>query len=606
MMSLKLLKKTTALILTSLILLSAPFIPTPIDAASSTESETIIAIGNISDYTWSLDGTQVAYVTHLENESWGELWIGDWDGTQLTNLQLVYSQVELSGLLDWQGDWILFQMRRENGVPEEYYGRGELWKIRANGTDLTQVTYTYTNGIKHTENGYYYFRGSAGWGKFLPGTNRVYFSAHDGNGWWQAYTCKADGTDEWQRVSGNSYSFTIGMSPKGNKLVYGTSWYWDQPTTLMSCNPDGSGTITMKQFSFKTSPLVLADGNTVMYNHPDGNIGAIQVDGTDDKVVIDDEYGNYLVNYNPIDGQSFLMRSNRSLDGNNHIFCVDVAGTGIVQLTYGPYDVDSAMYSPDGHSLLFRRYPLNTLNASYELVITGIARQIEDLPSASVRLLLVGEDPEDVVNATITIGFYSNGNRIGIGFHQKVLHTTNGSSSIAAIGLGYDELREYSHFSTTQGDVIDNTLNPGCVSHRHYAAWTASEWSGTWNGPISDENITDAIFCSDIIEIENLRVYFEDGSSSICGPQLIRLTINFTKTGEIWNTDIAIETSSSDGVSIENEVLTIPIRFPEYLSPVFYLTLISTIAIVIVVVGVFYLKGIRNTVEYHDEYVTYY
>ncbi|MGY5877188.1 MAG: hypothetical protein RTU30_15660, partial [Candidatus Thorarchaeota archaeon] len=206
------------------------------------ESEIIVTTGNITDFIWSSDGTQVAYVVSPVGQLWGDLWIGNWDGTGVANLHLLYSAIEVGALEDWQGDWLLLRKRHENDNPEEYYGRSELWKIRDNGTELTQVTFTYTTGIR-TEwwNTAYTNRGTAGWGRFIPGTDLVYFSAHDGNGWWKAYTCNADGTDQWRLISGSTYSFTIGMSPTGNKLVWGTSGYWNAPTTLISSNVDGTG-----------------------------------------------------------------------------------------------------------------------------------------------------------------------------------------------------------------------------------------------------------------------------------------------------------------------------------------------------------------------------
>ncbi len=599
--------RITAATIAVLILLSMIFVMTPIQVVVAAESEIIVATGNISDYIWSSDGTRVAYVVRPDGQSWGELWVGDWNGYEVTNLQLLYSEIEAGGLEDWQDDWILLRIRHENEDPEEYYGRGELWKIRDNGTELTQITFTYTNGIKNTENGYYYFRGSAGWGRFIPGTDLVYFSAHDGNGWWKAYTCHADGSDQWKRISGSTFSFTIGMSPTGNKLVWGTSSYWDEPTTLLSSNIDGTETITMKAFSYKTSPLVLADGDTVLYNSPNGNIGAIQVDGTDDRVVIDDEYSNYLVNYNPVDGQSFLMRSDCSSDGNNHIFSVDVDGTSIVQLTEGPYNDDSAMYSPDGHNILYRRLPANSNGTSYELVIIPIGKQIEDLPSASITMLLIDESSSNnTINATITIGFYSNGNSTGIGFHQELLNISAESDYVRPVGLGYDEMREYSIFTTIHGNVTVNTLSSDVVSHRHYAAWTESKWFGTWNGPISEQNISEVILCANIIKYENLKVYFEDGSSFVCGPQFITLAAIFTRTGEVWNTSFNIHTSDSEGISIDNNVVTISIRYPEYVSPIFFIATITMVAVVAVVAGALYLKSRLAKPEYHDEYVTYY
>lgn len=595
--------RVVSVIIASLLFFSVVGMITPFHVDAFTEGESVIASGNITDFIWSSDGKQVAYVVCPEGQSWGALWVGDWNGNELVNLQLIYSETEAGALDDWQGDWILFRIRHENAAPDEYYGRGELWKIRDNGTDLIQITFTYTNGIKYTENGYYYFRGSVGYGRFIPETDLVYFSAHDGNGWWKAYTCNANGTDQWNRISESTYSFTIGMSPTGNKLVWGSSWYWDQPTTFYSSDVDGTRTIEMKEFSFKTYPLVLADGDTVMYNTPEGNIGAIQVDGTDNRIILDDEYCNYLVNYNPVDGQSFLMRSNRSSDDNNHIYSVDVDGTSIIQLTDGLYNDYDAMFSPDGHNLLYRRLPVN--ETSYELTITCVGKLIEDLPSASIKMMFVGDSPGNNISATITIGVYSNGNRLGIGFHQEMIITSVEPGFTPAVGLGYSELSEHSFFTTYDGHGTSDTIDFDTVSRRSYVAWTESQWFGTWNGPLSEQNITDAILWGDIIQFEDLTVYFEDGSTFVCSSHLITLSATFTKTGDLWETNIIITSSDSEGITIDNSVVTISISYPVYVSPIFMFTLITITAAIGIVAVTIYLKSKIDEPEYPDEYVVY-
>ncbi len=371
--------KTASAIIATLLFFSMFFaVATDQTAATSTpEIDIIVDEGNITDHLWSSDGTKIAYIKCLEGQFWGDLWIADWNGKEITNRQLIYTEADYNHLEDWQGDCILFMIRRENGQPGEYYGRNELWKIRDDGSDLTQITFTYTNGIKYTENGYYINRGSVGWGRFIPGSNLVYFSAHNGNGWYRPYTCYNDGTDQWSylSVSPNLYSFTIGMSPTGNKLVWGHATYWNNPTiALMACNPDGSGREMIKSFDKRTFPLVLADGNTVIYDWNDGNIHAIDMDGSNDRMVLDDEYFNRPENYNPVDGQSLLIRSDRA-DGNMHIFKMNADTSEIVQLTDGSYIDDRASYSANAHELLYRRLSLES--ETYQLVIKRLVKLIE-------------------------------------------------------------------------------------------------------------------------------------------------------------------------------------------------------------------------------------
>ncbi|MHA2095515.1 MAG: hypothetical protein ACW98F_12925, partial [Candidatus Hodarchaeales archaeon] len=262
----------------------------------------------VSAHLWSSDGTKLAYIKSSYRHN-GELWVAEFRtqpgaspysarsamASNIRNHQLIYTGVMAGGLLDWQDDWILFVLGNETLPPSAYHGISELWKIRDDGSDLTQVTFTYTNGIKYTNNPAYTNRGSTGWGKFIPNSDPqlVYFSAHNGNGWYRPIVCNADGTDGWYYVSSSPYlySFTVGMSPTGNKLLWGDATYWDNPTrALMASNVDGSGKVLTGGWSYRTTPLVLVDGNTIVYQHVRtryigtpplaGNIYAMNIDGT--------------------------------------------------------------------------------------------------------------------------------------------------------------------------------------------------------------------------------------------------------------------------------------------------------------------------------------
>jgi hypothetical protein len=330
--------------------------------ASEPEAEDMICIveeGNISDHLWSPDGTQIAYIVNPEGQYWnGELWIADWDPcrAEVTDKRLVKSGVEWGKLEDWKDDWILFLPKNESHHPSGYYGHNELWKIRTDGSDLTQITFTYTNGIKYTENGWYINRGSCGWGRFIPGTDLVYFTAHNGNGWYKAFTCKDDGTDQYNPISDGHMAFTVGLSPTGNKLLYGHATYWNNPTYLYSTNVDGSVKQFLKYTGYRFYPLVLADGNTIVW-HFQGNLFAMNMDGSGTRTVLDDAYTNWWTNYDPLDPQSLLMLSDRDPDGNMHVFSLNIDTTEIEQLTEGPYNDEAPFYSPDGRYLLYRRLP---------------------------------------------------------------------------------------------------------------------------------------------------------------------------------------------------------------------------------------------------------
>jgi len=319
-----------------------------------------------------------------------ELWVADKNPIDATliNHQKISSEAEYNGLEDWQGDWILYRIRHEAGgpTPGPYYGRTELFKIRPDGTDKTQITDTFTkgNGIRTQYwNHWYDNRGTVNWARFIPGTNLVYFRAHNGNGWYRTFVVVDDGiiigdpsTFNWYYIS-NGWTWVPRLSPTGNKLLWGRQADHQLPTTFYSCNVDGTGTTFIRNFSpYKIGVTVLADGNTLVW-HENDNIYAMDMDGTNVRTVLDDEYINIMNiwgNYNPIDAQGLIMASNRDPDGNMHLFKINVDGTGIEQLTFGPYNDEFPILSADGSHLSYLRLPEDFVKPApapypYQLVI---------------------------------------------------------------------------------------------------------------------------------------------------------------------------------------------------------------------------------------------
>jgi len=335
----------------------------------------------VSDHLWSPDGTKIAYIKPPVGQTWNcEIWIADKtpNSAQLINHQLIYSGAEAEGLFDWKGDWLLIMIRFEEGTPSSYYGRNELWKIRTDGNDLTQLTFTNTNGIRTTwSNTAYTNRGTVSYANFIPGTNLVYFTAHNGNGWYKSFVCNDDGTDGWYHISDPDYAFRFNLSPTGNKLLWGHATSWNYPTTLRASNVDGSGRTTIKVFTERTQFITLADGNTIIW-HSNDNIYAIDMDGSNERTVIDDGYINMAWNYNPANGQELIFGSS-SLDGNMHLFKMNIDGSDILQLSEaGPYIDELPILSPDGQYISYLRLPYDFDKLSnpkpwpYELVVKSL------------------------------------------------------------------------------------------------------------------------------------------------------------------------------------------------------------------------------------------
>ena len=329
---------------------------------------------NIMGEVWSPDGSQVAYVSCPDGQAWScDLKVADWN---LKNAKVIYTGIAYYGLMDWQGDWLLIMPLLQEGYPTSYYGQNELFKIRSDGTDLTQLTFSQCP----TTGWVYDYRGRVSWGKFLPGKDQIYFSMHDCNGWYQPYVASDDGNFQLQSL-GPGYSFTIGMSRSGNTLTWGDASYWNNPTSLYAStwNEDHftSGTL-LQSFPIRVWSLPLVDESTIILSWSNGDIRAINADGSDFRVVIEDGYTNNFEDSHPIDGQAFTMRSNRAEDGNTHIFKVNSDGSGIIQLTDGNYNDIDSKYSPNGQYIMYRRLPVGEDplpypdSTPYQLVVKNV------------------------------------------------------------------------------------------------------------------------------------------------------------------------------------------------------------------------------------------
>jgi hypothetical protein len=340
----------------------------------SNQAADFYSIENCSGHMMSPDGTKVAYLKNPDLKWYNnELWVADRvpGSAELVNHMLISSEVAYGGILDWKGDWILYKIQREGGTPSSYYGKDELWRIKYDGTSKNQVTFTYTNGIRtQWWNHAYDNRGTVAWGCFIPGTDKVYFYAHDGNGWYESFVCNTDGTDDWYRISYPDNTWRIAVSPTGNRLLWGAQWDFGWPTNYYSCNIDGSDRVPIKEFTSVIGVFVCGDGDTVVW-HENNNIYAIKMDGTGETIVIDDQHINQQAGYDPSDPQGFFMRSNRT-DGNFHLYKIKVDGTIVQNLTDGPYNDEAPRTSSDGKFLSYLRLPAGFTGSApypYELVI---------------------------------------------------------------------------------------------------------------------------------------------------------------------------------------------------------------------------------------------
>jgi hypothetical protein len=153
------------------------------------------------------------------------------------------------------------------------------------------------------------------------------------------------------------------------------------------------------------------------------------------------------------------------------------------------------------------------------------------------------------ITAPVTIflePIYSE-NEVDLGMQLELLTIRNAPAACEIAGLGFDELREYplTYLNSTPDYDYGITGNPQWRSFRPYAAWTEKGGFGlaVMLFPDKWDHLT---LAGDVVEFENLTIYLANGQSIRCGPDIIRVAANFTRTPDGWNSTNYVEIEGSE------------------------------------------------------------
>jgi hypothetical protein len=243
-------------------------------------------------------------------------------------------------------------------------------------------------------------------------------------------------------------------------------------------------------------------------------------------------------------------------------------------------------------SLFLLPNPSGNVYSEYNITPSFRIAQLSDIPdNQSITMVLKGHPLGNSINATIVFGFrFDSINDVyTIGFSQQYLRISSSHVFLRALGLGYDEMREYPFAYTTEGIITDFWKNhtPNWTSRRPYLTWTEESRWGGYLGPISEDNMTHLSMAGDIVEFENLTIYYEDGTSSLCGPELITIGVNFTRTDSEWVVQYLISSSTLEGVTIEESQVTIQMIRADRVSIEFISVLSGGIVLVIITITIY-------------------
>ncbi|MHA1770366.1 MAG: hypothetical protein ACTSYL_00315 [Candidatus Thorarchaeota archaeon] len=194
---------------------------------------------------------------------------------------------------------------------------------------------------------------------------------------------------------------------------------------------------------------------------------------------------------------------------------------------------------------------------------TTIESQYSGVPPPIPFTLMLHDVPlGSLINATVQVGFFQmpDSGEYALGLETDYLKITKSPVYSSAYGLGYDEIRNY-YYTKMLGDTADTVesfvYTPVNQLSADSPVWTPYSAFGLYSNHFSDSDLRQITHAGCAIEFVNLSIYYPNNPASLCGPNVIRLEVSYTKSTTGWTVDYIMSSSNEHGVEYHETLLVI-------------------------------------------------